>query len=73
MLSSKPLKLEPQRVVNENHRAEPCATDNAYACHASCFAPVAPSTGMSDLGRSAKNETYSIIYFADDIPPAGRV
>jgi hypothetical protein len=38
---------------NENG-AQPVATDNDYACHAGCCAPVAPSTVMSDLKRWAK-------------------
>jgi hypothetical protein len=48
----------------ENHGAEPGARDNAYGCHAGCFAPIAPATGASHLRRSAKNMKYKTPYLA---------
>ena len=39
---------------NENHGAQPGARDKMHACHAGCFAPIAPSTHLSHLRPSAK-------------------
>ena len=43
---------------NENHGAQPVARDKIHACHAGCFAPIAPSTYLSHLKRWAKMKIF---------------